>query len=304
MQNNKPEQLSGRLSHLTLVFATTSAALIAFAANSVLCRLALGPSNIDPASFTAVRLLSGAITLALITLLTCDNKRLLPSLTQLRQTNAWWGALTLCSYAFFFSFAYVQLSTATGALILFATVQFSMLAVNRIKGNQLSKLEWFGLLVSFYGFVLLVLPEISQPSWSGLVMMMLAGVAWAFYTLAGKNAKSPILSTTQSFVLSIPVVIIVCLLPIHVAHWNEAGLLLAVSSGSLASGVGYALWYTALRHLSISQAAVSQLSVPLIAAIGGVLFVDEMLTRELMFSGALILIGITLVVFKKPANQS
>jgi drug/metabolite transporter (DMT)-like permease len=305
MQNSELPPLSkDHWVSLAITVTTTLVALIAFAANSVLCRLALASSNIDPASFTAVRLLSGAITLAIIVLFTRKNRRqLISSFSQFRQLSAYWGPLMLTSYAVFFSFAYVRLNTATGALILFATVQFSMLLVNRLKGSRLSRLEWLGLIISFAGFLLLIFPKASQPSWPGLLMMIIAGIAWAFYTLAGTSSKQPIISTAQNFLISIPIVSLVLLLFIRTSHWNEVGLLLAITSGSLASGIGYALWYSALRHISISTAAVSQLSVPLIAALGGIIFVDETLSNELILSGILILMGIALVVLKNPTAR-
>jgi drug/metabolite transporter (DMT)-like permease len=304
MHNSPPKKITKiGWPQLALISTTTCLALIAFAANSVLCRMALGATNIDPASFTAIRLFSGAMTLTLIIFATGSNRHLTQSIfKQLKTWRAWWGALMLTSYAVFFSFAYVQLSTASGALILFATVQFSMLLVNRLKGNRLGALEWIGLLVSFGGFLLLVFPNASRPSLPGLLMMMVAGIAWAFYTLAGKDSKQPILNTGQNFILSIPIVGLIWLFFLPTSHWNDLGLFLAIASGSLASGVGYALWYSALRHLSISQAAVSQLSVPLIAAVGGVLFVNESISVELILSGTMILTGIALVVLKKPTE--
>ena len=288
-------------SQIALIVLTTFAALVAFAANSVLCRLALGSSNIDPASFTAIRLLSGAITLVIIVLVSGSKRqKFLISFAQFKQVSAWWGPLMLTSYAVFFSFAYVQLNTATGALILFATVQFCLLAINRMKGNRLNGGEWLGLIMSFSGFALLVVPQIAKPSWVGLVLMIVAGIAWAFYTLAGKGSKTPIINTAQNFVLSIPFALIIYIAFIQTSQWNSIGLTLAIVSGSLASGVGYVLWYTALKHLSISIAAVSQLSVPLIAALGGVLWVNEIISNELIISAGLILTGIALVVIKIP----
>lgn len=301
--NNSIPLIRRDLSQVGLIVASTSAALIAFAANSILCRLALGSSNIDPASFTAVRLFSGAITLLAIAIVARNNRALLlSSFKQLMQVRSWLGPLMLTSYAVFFSFAYVQLNTATGALILFATVQFSLLVVNRFKGNLLGRWGWFGLMISFVGFSLLVIPKISQPSWSGLIMMIIAGIAWAFYTLAGKGSKNPIVNTALNFVLSVPLVLVLFFIFIQTAHWNNFGLLMAVASGALASGVGYAIWYNALNYLSISQAAVSQLTVPLIAALGGTIFLDEALTSELIFSAFLILLGLAIVVVKKVNN--
>ena len=210
----------------------------------------------------------------------------------------------LFGYAIFFSFAYVKLDTASGALILFATVQFCMIGASVFKGHHLHIKEWLGVLISFAGFVLLMLPSATQPSLIGLVLMLISGVFWAFYTLLGRNTQQPVLLTAENFIRCIPVALIALLISLSFYSFSWQGVLYAAASGAIASGLGYSLWYLVLRNLSITQAAISQLSVPLIAAVGGVVFVDESLTNNLILSGGLILLGIFLVSFKKPKQAN
>ena len=288
-----------------LTISTCCFALVAFAANSVLCRLALGSSSIDPASFTAIRMLSGAITLAVIILLFKQPRKLsIQNVFSIQHSKGWFASIMLFTYAIFFSFAYVKLNTASGALILFATVQFFMIGVNFLKGNSLHLKEWLGVIISFSGFVLLMLPSATQPSLTGFVMMLVAGIAWAFYTLEGKTSKNPILNTAENFIRCIPFALILFVSTFWMSNFSGQGVLYAMASGSIASGMGYTVWYFALINLSITQAAISQLSVPLIAAIGGVIFVNETITNELVISGMLILGGIALVSLKKKKSSS
>ena len=278
---------------------TTCFALIAFAANSVLCRLALGDSDIDPAGFTGIRILSGAITLTFIVLFfTNTNKFTVAHIFSLTNTKGWLASVMLFFYAAFFSFAYVKLNTATGALILFGSVQFSMIGVMLYKGHRLDIIEWLGMLISFAGFVLLMLPSATQPAFSGFILMVIAGISWAFYTLAGRGVQDPILLTSENFIRCIPIAIIFLLMSLLTYSISWQGVFYAVASGSLASAVGYTIWYLALKNLSITQAAISQLSVPLIAALGGIIFINEALTYELVISGGLILTGILMVSLK------
>jgi len=280
---------------------TTCFALIAFAANSVLCRLALGDSDIDPAGFTGIRILSGAITLTFIVLFftnTNTNKFTVARIFSLANTKGWLASVMLFFYAAFFSFAYVKLNTATGALILFGSVQFSMIGVMLYKGHRLDLIEWLGMLISFAGFVLLMLPSATQPAFSGFILMVIAGISWAFYTLAGRGVQDPILLTSENFIRCIPIAIVFLLMSLLNYSISWQGVFYAVASGSLASAVGYTIWYLALKNLSITQAAISQLSVPLIAALGGIIFINEALTYELVISGGLILTGILMVSLK------
>ena len=287
-----------------LTFITSCFALIAFAANSVLCRLALGESSIDPASFTIIRMISGAITLIVMVLLFPQEKKLsMQSIFSLSDARSWLAPIMLFIYAIFFSYAYVKLNTASGALILFATVQFTMIGVTFLKGNRLRFQEWLGIIISFAGFVLLMLPSATQPSIIGFSLMLVAGVAWAFYTLEGKKSSHPILNTTENFVRCIPLALCLLVITFWSADITLPGVWYAIASGSIASGIGYSVWYLALRNLSITQAAISQLSVPLIAAVGGVIFVNEALSNELIFSGVLILSGIAIVTLNKVKSE-
>ncbi|MCK4842857.1 MAG: DMT family transporter [Methylococcales bacterium] len=272
----------------TILF--TGFALIAFAANSVLCRLALGMKLIDASSFTIVRLLSGAVVLFLIVLSSNRNKTPVPA------TGSWSASLMLFIYASTFSFAYTLLNTGTGALILFAVVQITMILWSVVSGNRLHSIEWLGLFVAFSGFIYLILPDVITPSSGGFLLMTVAGIAWGIYTLNGRNSKNPVLDTAYNFFRTIPLVLILLFFTLSNASYTLMGILLAVISGGIASGIGYAAWYIALTGLSVTQAAVFQLSVPIFAALGGIVFVSESITLRLMVSTTLILGGILMVV--------
>lgn len=291
-----------------LTFVTSCLALIAFAANSVLCRIALGNSSIDPTGFTGIRMLSGAITLAIIVMLFSKKHResnnvALRRVFSIKNTQGWLSSTVLFGYAAFFSFAYVKLNTASGALILFATVQFSMIGFSVFKGHRLHLKEWLGVFISFVGFVLLMLPSATQPSLVGFVLMLVSGIFWAFYSLLGRNAPQPVLLTAENFIRCVPLSLVFIILSLSMYSFNWQGAWYAIASGAFASGIGYSIWYLALRNLSITQAAISQLSVPLIAALGGIAFINESLTNDLVISGILILSGIFLVSVKKQKNK-
>jgi len=279
--------------HNTKSIAYTLFALIAFAANSVLCRLALGDDTIDAASFTVVRLLSSSLTLLIILNMT---KRVNTSSDNIESKGSWVAALMLFTYAACFSFAYVSLDTATGALVLFGVVQITMILVSISTGNKLHIAEWLGVILAFGGFVYLVLPDVTSPSLSGLVMMIVAGIAWAVYTLKGKSSTAPLADTAYNFFRTTPLVILLALIAYPSIALSMQGVILAVLSGAIASGIGYTIWYIALNSLSSTEAAVLQLSVPVIAAIGGVILVNEMLTLRLVIAVIIILGGILLVV--------
>jgi drug/metabolite transporter (DMT)-like permease len=268
----------------------TSLALVAFAANSILCRLALGTQAIDATSFTIVRLLSGSLVLMIILWFTGrgDNRT---------SKGSWPAGLALFLYAAAFSYAYISLDTGTGALILFGAVQITMIAQSIRAGNRLNTWEWMGVGTAFAGFLFLVLPGVSAPDPSGFLLMSLAGVAWGVYTLMGKGSKDPLADTSYNFLRTTPMLLILVLMALaSPAEYSNTGILLAVLSGAIASGLGYTVWYTALRGLSATQAAVVQLSVPVIAAVGGVAFLEETITLRLLESAVLILGGILLVV--------
>ncbi|MGH1366369.1 MAG: DMT family transporter [Calditrichia bacterium] len=269
----------------------TTFALIAFAANSVLCRLALGQQAIDASAFTAIRICSGALLLLTIFYLRYQKEGKASD-----AHGSWLSAGMLFMYAAPFSFAYLTLDTGTGALILFGAVQITMILAALLQGNKLHLLEWAGLIIAFGGFVYLVLPGVSAPPLEGFLLMSLAGVGWGLYTLRGKGSANPLGDTAFNFARAVPLALILLVFMIKQIQLSSTGVLLAVASGAIASGLGYTIWYMALRGLSTSQAAVVQLSVPIIAAFGGVLFVAESLTMRLTIAALLILGGIGLVV--------
>ncbi len=269
----------------------TTMALIAFAANSIFCRFALGDQTIDAASFTTVRLLSGALTLACIVLLTRRGSPL--------QSGNWISASMLFLYAVTFSFAYISLSAGTGALILFGAVQITMILSGLIAGERPRLLEWLGLLAALGGLVYLVLPGLSAPSPLGSALMALAGIAWGVYSLRGRGIDDPVANTTGNFVRAAPLALFVSLIALSNYSLSPKGALLAVLSGALASGLGYVIWYAALRDLTATRAATVQLAVPVIAAIGGIFFLAEAVTLRLTFASIAILGGVGLAISRR-----
>lgn len=274
----------------------TVLALIAFAANSVLCRLALGGEAIDASSFTAIRLLSGAITLFIILSIKGSIKG---SNKGALSKGSWKASFALFIYAIAFSYAYLSVDTGTGALILFGSVQITMIMLSLISGTRFHLVEWSGVIIAFSGFIYLILPNISTPSMNGLILMTVSGISWGIYTLKGRSSINPLMDTTYNFLRTIPLVAILVVLTMHDMNYSFEGVILALVSGAITSGVGYTIWYIALGGLSSTQAAVIQLSVPVIAAIGGVLFVSEEITMRLIISAAVVLSGILMVILGK-----
>ncbi len=276
----------------------TTLALVGFAANSILCRGALGGLRIDAASFSLVRLASGAATLAILHALVAGSVK--------RPSGSWVSALLLLLYAVPFSFAYNTLGTATGALILFGAVQATMLIAALVTGERPHRLQWLGLVVAALGLVYLMLPGLEAPEPVGSVLMALAGVAWGFYSLRGRGSDDPLADTAGNFIRSVPMVALVSLASLADFHISPAGGTLAVASGALASGVGYSIWYAALRGLTATMAATVQLSVPIIAAVGGVLFMAEGITERLVLSSVLILggVGMASLSGRRPSFKS
>lgn len=270
----------------------TAFALVAFAFNSILCRLALGGETIDAASFTAIRLVSGAITLSLISL--AFNRKQ----TELKRGN-WLSAFFLFAYAICFSFAYVQLTTATGALILFGSVQLTMIFAALIKGERPQIVEWLGLILSFGGLIYLVFPGLSAPPIEFSFLMMLAGIAWGFYTLRGKGSENPLADTTGNFIRTVPMILLAAIPFFPKNQLSNKGVIFAILSGAIASGIGYSAWYSVLKHHTSTRAAILQLAVPAIAAIGGVIFLAESLSVRLILASGLILGGIGLAIIGK-----
>lgn len=271
----------------------TFLALLAFAANSILCRLALANELIDPASFTILRLASGALTLTILISLRSG-----PKIFREKKAGNLVSALALFVYAAGFSFAYVWLDTGTGALILFASVQLSMITISLFYGHKFRFQEWAGMLIALTGFIYLVLPGVSAPSLSGALLMTLAGIAWGVYSVKGKLSTDALLDTSGNFLRTLPLLLLLISL-VDPGSWQWQGGFYALLSGVIASGLGYAIWYSVLPKLSASIAAVSQLSVPVVAAIGGLILVNENPDSRLIIASIIILGGIALVTFTK-----
>ncbi|WP_211279481.1 DMT family transporter [Cognaticolwellia mytili] len=281
------------------IITSTVFALLAFAANSVLCRLALGDNSIDAGSFTVIRILSGIVVLfALMQLSNKTNKD--TSNVKLKSNNeskgSWLAAAMLFTYAIAFSFGYLSLDTGTGALILFGAVQITMIIASVVFGNKLHLTEWLGLAIAFAGFVYLILPDLTTPSLVGFMLMSISGMAWGFYTLVGRASKNPLNDTAFNFLRTVPLLLALLFFGFNNSHITSTGIILAVLSGALASGIGYFIWYIALSGLSVTQAAVVQLFVPIIAAIGGVVFTSEVITLRLVEASALVLGGMLMVI--------
>jgi drug/metabolite transporter (DMT)-like permease len=275
------------------IIGLTAFALTAFAFNSILCRLALRTGEIDAASFTLVRLVSGAVALISISYFVSS----LHVSQGSRKSGSWLSAFFLFAYAICFSFAYLGLAAGTGALILFGSVQITMIGVSILRGERPTRLEWLGLLVALGGLFYLVLPGLASPPLGNALLMAAAGMAWGFYTLRGKGTADPLADTTGNFVRSVPMILVAAVPLFSRFHLSSRGVLLAVLSGAVTSGIGYAVWYAALKHHTATRAAVLQLSVPVIAAAIGVWFLSETAGIRLIIAGALILGGIGLTIF-------
>jgi len=271
----------------TRVFILTLLAMIAFAGNSLLCRLALKQTGVDAASFTSVRILSGAAALWLIARIGGGAHG---------ATGSWSSAVALFVYAAAFSFAYVSLPAGTGALLLFGAVQATMILSGLWAGERLRKQQSVGLAFALAGLVGLLLPGLSSPPIRGAILMLGAGVAWGIYSLRGRGAGDPVNATAGNFLRAAPLAMGLSFVLLPWARLDSAGIGYAALSGALASGVGYAVWYTALRGLKATSAATVQLSVPVIAAVGGIVFLGEPITLRLLIASTVIFGGIALVL--------
>jgi drug/metabolite transporter (DMT)-like permease len=267
--------------------------MLAFAGNSLLCRHALTATTIDPASFATLRIVAGAIALSLIVGL---RDRALP------RAGSWTSALALAVYAIAFSFAYASLTAATGALVLFGAVQVTMIAYGRWRGERFGAPQAIGFVLALAGLVGLMLPGLAAPPLTGSALMMAAGVAWGAYTVLGKGAGEPLAVNAGNFTRAAAIAALASLATISRLDLDRAGVVDAVLSGALTSGVGYAIWYAALRDLDVTRAAVSQLSVPVIAALGGIALLGEPPTLRLALASIAILGGIALVVVPRRAQ--
>lgn len=278
----------------TRILALTSLTMVAFAGNSLLCRMALKQTSIDPASFTTIRLVSGALTLWL--------------LTRARHGKAsgsgnWLSALSLFAYAASLSFAYVGLPTAMGALLLFGAVQATMIGHGIRTGEHLGRMQLAGLVLACVGLVGLLLPGLTAPPLLDSALMLGSGVAWGIYSLRGKGAGNPTRVTAGNFLRAAPIAVALNLFMMNRTSLDQAGIAYALLSGALTSGMGYAIWYRVLPALKATHASIVQLSVPVIAALGGIAFLGEALTLRLTLASAAILGGIALVILEKQAAK-
>lgn len=274
-----------------LPYLLTVFAMLAFAANSILCRLALvdsGEGSIDAASFTSIRLVSGAIILAILVLI--RTREMKP------QNFKFFSVVMLFTYAICFSFSYIGIAAGTGALILFGTVQLTMILYGIYKGERPSYRVWTGVLLALAGLVYLLLPSVSAPPLVSASLMVISGLAWGIYSLAGKGVNNPLAATTWNFIGTLPLVLLTYLIFHAEVHLTQKGIMLAILSGALASGIGYTVWYSALPYLNATRAATVQLTVPIIAAIGGVLLLSEPVSIRLGISSAAVLGGVYLTI--------
>lgn len=279
----------------TLIVSMTLLAMIAFAGNSLLCRLAMQHTSIDPASFTTIRLLSGALMLWLIV-------RMRDGMHS--TAGSWPSALALFAYAAGFSYAYVSLPAATGALLLFGAVQATMIGYGLWAGERPGIGPSVGMVTAFCGLVALLLPGLSAPPLLGAVLMLGAGISWGVYSLRGKGAGDPGAVTAGNFLRTVPLAVALSLVALPWLSLDRAGFGYAVASGALASGFGYAIWYTALRGLKATSAATVQLSVPIVTAVGGIVLLGEAITLRLLIASAAILGGIALVILGRQGPGS
>ena len=275
----------------TLLYACL--AMVAFAANSLLCRMALVETDIGPASFTLVRLLSGAVVLGLL----IQMKGHHPA-----KQGSWAGAIALFCYAAGFSFAYQSVTTGTGALLLFGAVQISMISIGYFRGERFSFIQTAGFVVAFAGLVYLVLPGITAPPLPAALLMITAGISWGVYSLLGKGVASPLLMTAGNFVRTTPFIVALFIFVDEPLSLSETtiryGIIYGVLSGAIASGLGYALWYAVLPKIAATNAATLQLSVPVIAILMGWVFLSESLNTRIIIASAAIIGGIVLVIRK------
>ena len=272
-------------------------AMIAFASNSLLCRAALKQTAIDPATFTFVRILSGAVMLWLVVTARSSFTSHVTRHTSLQGT--WPSALALFIYAAGFSFAYVSLSAGTGALLLFGAVQATMILWGFRKGERLDTTQIIGILVALAGLIVLVFPGISAPPLLGSIFMLAAGIAWGIYSLRGKTASNAAAATTGNFLRAVPFALFVSLILLPKMRFDSSGIAYAVISGAITSGVGYVIWYAALPGLKATSAATVQLSVPVLAATGGILLLGESISLRYVIASIAVLGGIALVIIEK-----
>lgn len=262
--------------------------MIAFASNSILCRLALRQTNIDPASFTLVRIVSGAIALWLVMQMRRERSR-----------GNWLSAFALFAYAAAFSFAYVKLSAGTGALLLFGAVQATMISWGLRKGERFDAVQVVGLIIAITGLTVLLLPGISAPPLFDSIMMLIAGLAWGIYSLRGRGERHPVGATAGNFLRALPFAVVLMAAGWSWIRLDVLGMFYATLSGAITSGLGYVIWYRALPGLKAASAATVQLSVPVLAAAGGIILLGERISLRYVLASVGVLGGIALVLIEK-----
>lgn len=285
------------------IYSITGLALIAFASNSILCRMALLEHGVGALTFTATRLVSGALFLLPLLFWPIKSREEAHESSPRRLEFSWPAigmALSLFGYAIFFSLAYTELQAATGAIILFPTVQITMIGLSLLLGNRLSLIEWLGFALALGGLIYLFLPGLAAPPFLGATMMVLSGASWGVYSILGQRQPRPVVTTARNMLYCLPLALVLVIILLAGLKSEStpglAGVLLAVSSGAIASGLGYILWYLMLRKISTTMASLSQLAVPIIAAFGGVLFLHELISLRLIIASVLILSGIALAI--------
>lgn len=288
----------------------TLMAMTAFAANAVICRWALDGGWIDPVSFTTLRLGSGAVTLfAVMSWFAWRSLRhdaAQPSSTHTLSRGSWKAAFILFVYAITFSYGYVSISTATGALLLAAVVQLTMIGYALRSGDRLHGAEWFGAALALIGLLYLVYPKLTTPSWWGLVMVVISAYTWALYSLYGRKSLNPLQDTAYNFYRTLPMIFLSSLLSllfIEQIHLTPIGVGMAVFSGGITSALGYILWYKALPRISSSLASAAQLLVPLLAAFAATWLINEPITLRFIIAAALMIGGLALVLIGRNQHR-
>ena len=267
-----------------------------FAANSLLCRAALRGDAIDAASFTAIRLATGAAVLVAIALVRAGRDT-----ASVRGEGTWLSALALAAYAIAFSYAYLEIGAAAGALILFGSVQLTMIAGGLLRGERPTARQWLGWLIAVSGLVVINAPGLDPPPPAGAALMIVAGVAWGIYSLRGRGITRPLVATAGNFARSVPIAAVLVVIALSTrAHVSATGIALAAASGGIASGLGYSLWYAAVPSLGATRAAVVQLSVPVLTAIAAIFVLGEPLRTIVALGGLAIIGGLALALRAKP----
>lgn len=274
------------------IFVLTAATLIAFAGNALLCRAALRGGAIDAVSFTVLRLVSGAIVLAAIV-------RVRSGPGQIASAGSWYSAVVLIVYAITFSLAFVRIGASTGALLLCGAVQLTMLTGALLRGEHPTPRQWVGFATAALGLVMVNLPGLDPPPPLGAALMLVSGITWGMYSLHGRDATRPAATNAGTFLRSLPFVAVLIVVALATSvHLTAPGVIYAVASGAIATGLGYVTWYAVMPSLGAARGAIVQLATPVFAALGAVVLLDEPLQRHVVFGGAVLLGGLGLALWR------